>query len=148
MVGGGRQTGEVDLHRVAPDQLDVARRLGQGLELRPQPLVELDHVQASDPGREPLGQALPRLPNLEHDVVGGEVGLPDDHVEQVRVGEEVLAEAARTTAPVAQRDRSPPEDSRGVLLHGSLELTVRDAADLGEPLGRGHDVARADSAFP
>ena len=42
---------------------------------------------------QPLGQHPFPRPDLQHDVVRSELGVADDRVEQVRVGEEVLTES-------------------------------------------------------
>ncbi len=63
------------------------------LELRPQRLVELDHVQLGDQRREPPAQRPSAAADLDHDVAGSELGKAHDRVEQVRIGEEVLPEA-------------------------------------------------------
>ena len=65
--------------------------VGDPPERLPQALVELDHVQARDPPGEPLGQRPLPSPDLEHHVLGIERGVGDDRLEQVGVGEEVLA---------------------------------------------------------
>ncbi len=63
---------------------------GDRLQLLGQPPVELDRVQMGDPRRDPVAErALPR-PDLEHHVAWIEVGVANDRLQQVGVGEEVL----------------------------------------------------------
>ena len=73
-----------------------------------QPPVELDRVQVGDPRRDPVAErALPR-PDLERHVAGIEVGVANDRLQQVGVGEEVLAEPhhRKTLAAFASTMRS------------------------------------------
>ena len=95
---------------------------------------------AADLRSEALGQGAAAAPHLEHDV--GRARAPprgrSPPADWGRRGSSGPAGAA--TAPADRRGRSPPEDSRGVRLHGAFERTVRDAADLGEPLGGGDHV--------
>ena len=56
--------------------------------------VQLDHVDVGDALREVLRQHAEAAADLEHDVVRAELRGPRDHVEQVRVDQEVLAEVA------------------------------------------------------
>ena len=65
---------------------------GHRLQVAGQPPVELDHVQVGDPGRDPVAQrALPRS-DLERHVARTEAGVPNNRLQQVGVGEEVLAQ--------------------------------------------------------
>ena len=64
------------------------------IEVLAQALVELDQMHAG--GRlagKPLGQHPLAPADLEHDVVGLERRVGEDRVQQVRIGEEVLAQA-------------------------------------------------------
>ena len=62
-------------------------------ELRLERAVDLDGVDEPDPiGEEHRQRHAESRPDLEDDVVGLELGQPADHAEDVRVGEEVLAE--------------------------------------------------------
>src|SRR5215218_3690115 len=85
------QGAEVERERVAPVQVDVVagEEVGEvGLE-RP---VDLDGVDVPrSVGESPREHAEPG-PDLQHDVVRTELGESLDHGEDVRVGEEVLAE--------------------------------------------------------
>ncbi len=56
--------------------------------------VELDHVHVRDALGQVLGQHAEAAADLEHDVGLGERGGARDHVEQVRVDQEVLAQVA------------------------------------------------------
>ena len=56
--------------------------------------VDLDHVQVRDARSEVLGQDAEPAAHLEHHVAGIECGEPPDHVEDVVVDQEVLAELA------------------------------------------------------
>jgi hypothetical protein len=61
------------------------------LELRPQPLVELDHVHGRHPRRQLRGQRPLTAPDLKHYVVAADLRLADDRLEQVRISEKVLS---------------------------------------------------------
>jgi len=54
--------------------------------------VELDHVNLRSNFGQALGQHPFPRPYFQDHVFGREAGIPDDRVEQVRVGQEVLAE--------------------------------------------------------
>ena len=79
---------KLDPERVAEDDVDVLAEAAQrGLERA----VDLDRVDPADSlGEEAREHALPGT-DLEHDVVGLELRQPADHLEDVRVAEEVLA---------------------------------------------------------
>ena len=80
--------------RVAEHEVDVvstAKALG---EMWLEPAVELDRVHARDSLGEVFGQNPQAGPDLEHDVVGVELGEPPDDAEDVVVDEEVLSELA------------------------------------------------------
>jgi hypothetical protein len=72
-------------------QADVGPRRQRPERLGQAP-VELDRVQVGGD----VGEALAQHPfpgaDLEHHVVGAQLGVADDRVEQVRVGQEVLPE--------------------------------------------------------
>ena len=85
-----------------------------------------------DPRRQPLGQHPLPGADLEHDVVGLERRVADDRVEQVRVGEEVLAQP--------DHGRHQPKSAARVRLDRPLELLVAFAAHLGDHLGGRDDV--------
>ena len=61
------------------------------LQRRPQTLVDLDQVDARGPRGEPLGQHPLPAADLQDDVAGVERRVGDDRLQQVGVGEEVLA---------------------------------------------------------
>ena len=54
--------------------------------------VELDRVDVADAVGEVAGEDAEAGADLEHDVIGVELGEPADHAEDVLVGEEVLAQ--------------------------------------------------------
>src|SRR5207253_1343516 len=87
----------VELERVGKLQRDVAER-GQHLA---EPLLELpidlDHVYVAGARGEPLGQDPRTAADLEHDVRRLERGQSLDHVEDVAVDQEVLAELVGAT---------------------------------------------------
>ena len=85
------ERGEVERERVAPVELDV-RELFQLPEVRRERAVELDGVDVAHTVREVAGQDAEAGADLERDVLGGELGEPADHVEDVSVREEVLAQ--------------------------------------------------------
>jgi hypothetical protein len=71
--------------------LDVRQRRDP-LQRRLQAAVDLDRVQVRRRGRQaPAQDPFPR-PDLEHHVLRRQLGVADDRVEQVGIGEEVLAE--------------------------------------------------------
>ena len=90
-VGAGSKRGEVELHRVAPVQADVGQG-GDRRQRRLQAAVDLDRVDVRRGGGQPLGQHPFPGPDLEHDVARRQRRVADDRVEQVGIGEEVLAE--------------------------------------------------------
>ena len=55
-------------------------------------LVDLDHVHERGPRGEPLRKHAEAAADLEHDVVGGQRRQPLDHVEDVAIDQEVLAQ--------------------------------------------------------
>ena len=55
---------------------------------------DVENVHVGDAGREVLGQDAEAAADLEHDVVGPQLGQPPDHLQQVRVDQEVLAQLA------------------------------------------------------
>ncbi len=61
------------------------------LERRPQALVDLDQVDGRRPLREAFRQHALPSPDLQDDVAGVECRIGDDRLQQVGVGEEVLA---------------------------------------------------------
>ena len=71
-------------------------------------------MQVGDDLGEPLAQHPFPGADLEHDVVGAQLGVADDRVEQVRVGEEVL--------PEADQARYQPKSAR------ALASTVRSSS--------------------
>ena len=83
-------------------QADV-RPGGERRQRRLEPPVELDRVHVS----RDIGQALAQHPfpgaNLEHDLALAQLGVADDRVEQVRVGQEVLPEPDHGYQPNSAR---------------------------------------------
>ena len=67
-------------------------RAGDRRQRRLEAAVELDRVDVGRRLGQPLGQHPLPGPDLEDDVGRVELGVADDRVEQVRVGEEVLPE--------------------------------------------------------
>ena len=94
LVGAGSSCGQVELHGVG----EVERGIGVGVERVAQrglePAVDLHDVHVLRPVGEVLGQHPQPAADLEHDVVGAQLGRAPDDVEDVRVDEEVLAELA------------------------------------------------------
>ena len=76
----------------------MERRVGMRVERiaqgRLESAVELDHVHVRGALGEVLRQHAEPAPDLEHDVGGVELGGATDHVEDVGVDQEVLAELA------------------------------------------------------
>ena len=113
MVGRRLQRAEVQPDGVAEVEGGVGERVEGvaegGLELA----VDLDHVDVGDAGREVLAQHAQPSADLEHDVVLRQRRLAPDHVEQVRVDQEVLpqlavgADAERLEAAQARLRREP-----------------------------------------
>ena len=64
-----------------------------------EPAVELDDVDVAGALGEVLGEHAEAAADLEHDVVGAELRRARDHLEQVRVDQEVLAEVAVRADP-------------------------------------------------
>ena len=77
--------------------------------------VELDDVDVGDALREVLAQHAEAAADLEHDVVRAELRGPRDHVEQVRVDQEVLAQVA--LGADAERPHPPQARLDGKLAH-------------------------------
>ena len=68
--------------------------------------VDLDDVHVRDARREVLREHAEPAADLQHDVVGRELGGARDHAEDVRVDQEVLAElAVRAHAELRRRRR-------------------------------------------
>ena len=130
---GGIEPGQVELERVAPVQVDV-RAGGERRQRRLQPPVDLDRVHVSRGGGEALGQHAFPGAHLEHDLPRAQLGVAHDRVEQVGVGQEVLAEPDHLALPAEERPR--------VGLDRPLQLLVGDAAGLGDDLRRGDHVGR------
>src|SRR4029079_7351281 len=79
---------EVELERVPEDDVDVLAEVAQR---RLERAIDLDRVDPADaPGEVAREHALPG-PDLEDDVVRPELGEAADHLEDVRIAEEVLA---------------------------------------------------------
>jgi hypothetical protein len=84
------QRPQIDAHCVAADDRDVAGGRGELLESLHELRVELDHVNVGDAVGDPLRQRPLPTADLQGDVVGLELGVAHDRVEQVLVGEEML----------------------------------------------------------
>ena len=89
----------------------IQRIAQRGLEAA----VELDDVDVRDALREVLGQHAEPAAHLEHDVALVELRGARDHVEQVGVDQEVLAEVA--LGPDAERRETAQARLRGQLAH-------------------------------
>ena len=74
-------------------------RVERVAQRRLEPAVDLDHVHVRGALGEVLGQHAEPAADLEHDVLGRERGGAADHVEDVRVDQEVLAELAVRADP-------------------------------------------------
>ena len=126
------ERGEVEVQDVAP----VERRCsGCSRSSGSSAPVDLDGVDVRDPVGEEAREDAEARADLEHDVVGLELGEPPDHAEDVVVDQEVLAErllaGRRSQAEdgASRSRRSAPPSSAGSI-----------AARLGE-VGEGvHDV--------
>ena len=97
-------------------------------EVRLERAVELDGVDVRDPLGEVVGEDAEARADLEHDVVGVELGEAADDAEDVLVDEEVLAESPlrRDGSFTGARTRPPRSRRSGAELVGIL------AAGLGE----------------
>ena len=91
---GGRRPKrpEIDPHRVAPHNREIRMPGGHRPQVAGQPPVQLDHVQVRDPGRDPVAQRPLPSPDLERDVARIELRIASDRLQQVGVGEKVLAQ--------------------------------------------------------
>ncbi len=88
LLGAG-ESRHVEVERVAPVEVGV-RDAG---ELRLEAAVDFGCVDVCDPVGEVAREHAEPGADLEHHVVGREVGEPLDHAEQVLVDEKVLAQA-------------------------------------------------------
>ena len=86
------ERGEVDLQCIAEEHIDVLPAGEPVGEVRLERAIELDSVDPRDPVGEIHGEHAEPRPDLEHDVIGVELGEPSDDAEDVLVDEEVLAE--------------------------------------------------------
>ena len=77
--------------------------------------VQLDDVHVRHPLGEVLGEDAEAAADLEHHVLRAELGGAGDHVEQVRVDQEVLAQLA--PGPDAERLHPPQARLDGELAH-------------------------------
>ena len=92
MVGVGSSARKVEPERVAEVELDVLAATECFAQARLERAVELDCVHMRCTVGE-VGREHPEArPDLQHDVLGAELGKPADHAEQVLVDQEVLAE--------------------------------------------------------
>src|SRR3954454_23501577 len=83
-----------------------------------QTAVDLHHMDMRHPLGEVLAQHAQAAADLEHDVVGPELGEPPDDVEDVRVDEEVLTELA------VRADAELPHAAKGRLAHQPKSLAA------------------------
>ena len=92
-VGAGSRAARSNLIASAQCSSTLRHARRSRAERRLEAAVDLDRVHVSR-GRGASRSVSTPSPaaDLEHDVAGLEVGVADDRVEQVRVGEEVLAE--------------------------------------------------------
>ena len=89
------ERGKVELHRVGDVQTHVAKRRQLTDQALAQPLVDLDdvHVPARPTRRRETHREHARAAaDLEHHIIGRELGQPLDHVQDVAVDQEVLTE--------------------------------------------------------
>ena len=108
LFGGRVERREVELDGVGEVQRGVRVRVQRVPERRLQAAVELDDVHVPRALREVLAEHAEAAADLEHDVVLGQLRGAADHVEDVRVDEEVLAQlAVRPDAELAH-----PADAR------------------------------------
>src|SRR5204862_1184896 len=82
------------LDGVGDVQGDVRVRVGRVAQRGLEPRIDLDDVDMRGVLREVLGEHAEAAPDLEHHVVGTELGRAPYHPEQVRVDQEVLAQVA------------------------------------------------------
>ena len=109
------ERGEVELDRVGEVQRRVRVRVERVAQRGLERAVELDDVDVRDARGEVLGQHAEPAADLEHDVGRVERRGARDHVEQVRVDQEVLAQVALR----ADAERLHPPQARldGELAH-------------------------------
>ena len=102
-VGAGSSAGQVDPHRVAPHDRDVRERSASVRERAASPASSSITCRCATRGRDPLGQRPLPSPDLERHVARIECGVADDRLQQVRVGQEVLAQASPPAAALTNR---------------------------------------------
>ena len=88
------ERGEVEADRVGEVQGRVGVRVQGVAEGRLELAVDLHHVDMGDAWRQVLRQHAEAAADLEHHVLRVELRLAPDHVEQVRVDQEVLPQLA------------------------------------------------------
>ena len=88
------QSGEVELERVGHVQGDVGELVERRAELGLEASIDLDDVKVARPLRQALREDAAAAADLEHDVSRVESREALDHVEQIAVDEEVLAQLA------------------------------------------------------
>ena len=92
--GSGRQRVELERDGVLHVQGHVGEPVDRVVQRGLEPAIDLDDMEMGHPRRQVLGQDSKSPSDLEHDVIGPELGRALDHSEQVGVDEEVLAEVA------------------------------------------------------
>ena len=107
-VGAGLQRREVELDGVGEVQRRVRVRVERVAQRGLERAVELDDVDVRDARGQVLGQDAEAAADLEHDVARVERGGARDHVEDVRVDQEVLAQLALRADP----ERAHPPQAR------------------------------------
>jgi hypothetical protein len=110
-------------------QSGVVERRERVVERRLQRAVDLDDMEVLDARREVLGEDAQAPAHLEHDVVRRQLGGATDHLEQVVVDQEVLAElAVRADAELAQAPQAGlPQAGRLVANRGAHQPKTRAA---------------------
>ncbi len=98
-VGAGSRAARSSLTASAKCSVAFGCGVERVAQRRLEPAVELDHVDVRGPLGEVLGQHAEPAADLEHDVVGAQLRGAADHVEDVRVDQEVLAELAVRADP-------------------------------------------------
>src|SRR5688572_10379441 len=97
------ELGEIGVECVAFDDFDVARH--GGAQLRDEVAVDFDRDDAARGGSEFTGKGAGSGSDFDNGVTGGDAGKPNDALEDVAIGKEVLAVALLQKRPV--RDSNP-----------------------------------------
>ncbi len=94
LVGAGSSASRSSLTASAKCSVVFSNGSERLPERQLQPAVELDHVHVRHALGQVLGQHAEPAADLQHHVLGRQVGEPADDLEDVRVDEEVLAQVA------------------------------------------------------